>query len=98
MELPVRAEKISGIHTSLAEHVRRAAAGFFDDDAERREVPRLRGPIEGRVDGPLCDQHVLPESADGTAITRGIGETANAFPRFLAFAGAGAGGEHHRFA
>src|ERR1700685_3948961 len=75
-----------------------AAAGLLDDEAQRREVPGLRCPIQSGVDGSLCYQHVLPESAEGAAIARSVSEPAYFLSGFFAFAGAGAGGEDHCFA
>src|SRR5260370_27610284 len=63
----VCAYELPRINRSLAAHVCRAAAGFLDHDSERREVPRLRSPIECGLDRSFRDQHVLPESAETAA-------------------------------
>src|SRR6266849_3147340 len=73
----VCAYELPRINRSLAAHVRRAASGFLDHDSERREVPRLRSPIECGLDRSFRDQHVLPESAERAAVARRVQQSAD---------------------
>src|SRR6266849_2136240 len=68
----VGAHELPGINRSLAARVCGAAAGFLDHDAEWREVPRFRSPIQRHFDRTLRDKHVLPESAERTAVARRV--------------------------
>src|SRR6266849_1261270 len=57
MDLAVCAQELARINRSLAAKIRRASAGFFDDDTQRCQVPRLRRPIEccfNRTLGEAC--------------------------------------------
>ena len=97
VDAAVGAEVVAGVNGALACQVGGAATGFFDDDAEGGEVPRFGGPVERGVDGAFGDEHVLPETAEGAGIARGIGKAADAGAIFGVFAGTGASGEDHGF-
>src|SRR6267142_1574859 len=96
MDLAVRAQELARINRSLTMKIRRTPAGLLDDDTQRRQVPRLRGPIERRLNRTLGDQHVLPEPSEGAAVARGVQQSPYFLDGFVVLAGSRARCEDHR--
>src|SRR6266849_1427488 len=95
MDLAVRAQKLPGVNRSFAAKIRRTPAGFFHNNTQRCQVPRLRRPIERRFNRTLGDQHVLPEPSEGTAVARSVGQTPYFLDGFVILARSRAGREDH---
>src|SRR3979490_1052726 len=95
MDPAVRAQELARINRFLTVKIRRTPAGFLDDDTQRCQVPRLRGPIERRFNRTLGDQHVLPETSEGAAVPRGVRQSPYFLDGFVVLAGSRARGEDH---
>src|SRR6267154_2577096 len=97
VNLSVRTKKISGINCALATHIAGPPACFFHNNPQRRQVPRLRRPVQRRLRCPFGDQHVLPESSKSAPTASGIGKATDLFLSQFVFTWSGSGCEHHRF-
>ena len=95
MKKAVGANELAAVDGALAEEIGGLAAGFFDDETERGEVPGHGGPVDGGVDGAFGDEHVLPEAAKSATVTGGVGKFAESGAVGGIFLGSGAGGENH---
>src|SRR5712671_481887 len=97
VNLPIGTKKISGINRALAAHIARPPARFFHNNPQRRQVPRLRRPVQCRLSSSFGHQHVLPESTKSAPAASRIGKAPNLFLSQFVFTWSGAGGEHHCF-
>src|SRR5215470_13622963 len=95
MHQPVCAEEAPFVDGTLAVYRGCPAACLFHDDAERREIPRLRNPIQRAFNRTFRHQHVLPKAADRTAAARCIRKSPHARPGVGILPGPCAGGENH---
>ena len=65
MQQPVRRDGRVAQEGALAMAIGERATGLLDDDHHRGEVVRRQADgVDGQIDGPLGDQHVLPEVAE----------------------------------
>src|SRR5882762_3178545 len=94
---PIGTKKISGINRALATHIARPPACFFHNNPQRRQVPRLRRPVQCRLRSPFGDQHMLPESSKSAPAASRIGKATDLFLSQFIFTWSGSGCEHHRF-
>src|SRR5690242_20119531 len=93
--MSIRADEVSGVNRARAIHVRRTPAGFFHDEREWREIPRLGVQVQRDLDGAFRDEHVLPEPAEGAAVPRSVEQPPHLFYFVAALAGPGAAREGH---
>src|SRR6266478_5896774 len=77
MNLAVCAQELAGINRSLAAKIRRTPTGFFHNNTQRSQVPRLRRPIKRRFNGTLGNEHVLPEASERSRVSRGVQQSPN---------------------
>ena len=95
MHQPVGAHQGVRVNAAHALQVGGAAAGFFHNDAERRQIPGHGSEVDGNFDGAFSDQHVLPIPAQGAAVTRRVHQAADFIAHHGSFLGARAGRENH---
>src|SRR5271154_2671592 len=95
VDFSIGADEVAVVDAAGAGHCGGAAAGFFDDDLERRKVPGLGGEVDGDFDGAFGDEHVLPEAAEGAAVFAAAHESNQFGAHFRILAGADARGEDH---
>ena len=80
MQNPIRTQIIPAINRSLALHVSRLPTCLFHNDPQRRQIPRLRSPIQRRINRALRHQHMLPKSAKRSTVPRSIQQPPNPRP------------------
>src|ERR1700680_2361688 len=98
MNLSVSAQEIPCVDRPLTTYVRRPTARFLHNNPQRRQVPRLRRPIQRRFRRPFRHQHVLPESSKSAPAASRIGKPPDLFLSQFVLTRPRAGGEHHSLA